>query len=982
MESKSLIRTANKLRREGKLVEAIAMYRQAIQLNPSFSWYYHNLAETLLTLDKVDEAINEYHLAIEANPHSISHYRGLQKAFAKKGKSHEAELYFQKLRKLKGTFDSVDDNSKALNRYLLNDRELEIITKYQDGNFIRRYRNFFLDELFEFKKKIHKYDGLNSIFMPPAGFPTVHGYFIDEIAEINLSEISDSNDYYAFKIDLFLPKTFAEINFELSFNNCTISTCRNNNICHVKVADKFECYVEGKFISFSLRYIEKNWMVAVNDNIFNINEVFKNLGKLPPISLNLHQGQVGIIQYQYIGEKLSKFIDYSHKSSETQPICQTSPIFVRKWENGARCTYNLAIGAMILYQISQYQKDRAASNKLEKIMKQMLEALSAWPYWRPSNSLDPELSDWERGNWSNGFLPGAYGILLTTLEKTLLPEKHLQAQQTLMEKGLNWLVSYKENSDKTLSKYRNRMFPSPQHWIKRSTNHGLVILATAWIGSFLALGAKESLVDDMLKDYWEVFNESFSEGLYLEGIWYAEFVLLESLLLFWIQARTQNKSIGEYLSKSVPCLKAVKEFFQRSSNQSGLKVATFGDCYRFPWINAVIYLLENIQDDSSLKKCLVNTHRLDQFSISNHACPHAPFAVLLAEQNSDCSNRDESELLPVSTQIYSKANVAHVIAGNNPNQITELWLFGSTLHLTHNKSYDLCSFILTYKEEIILDRQEANRQETNDHNLGLRPGYIHNTVGLKGIACESDADDFNCMGGVNEKGGFIPRNISGRIDGAIEKEDHHILTATARGLVISDPRKNAEICEFSRAIILTKSGDLMLLLDFVQKKGPGNVYFNFNLPYNLISDRTQEGDYNILRLANGVTFDFFTDNASTLTPESMFQQYLSIDGSQKSDLLWKDTFCVQDKCNNPRNYVRLINEIIPANDTHDNNYNTVSVPMAIIMGGDLKVSVSVKKGRKFNIWEFGDSLGRTFTLEVSNKLSIRYSENRFLLTRL
>ena len=42
-----LIKQANKFKRESKLNEAIATYWQAMKINPSFAWYYHELGDAL-----------------------------------------------------------------------------------------------------------------------------------------------------------------------------------------------------------------------------------------------------------------------------------------------------------------------------------------------------------------------------------------------------------------------------------------------------------------------------------------------------------------------------------------------------------------------------------------------------------------------------------------------------------------------------------------------------------------------------------------------------------------------------------------------------------------------------------------------------------------------------------------------------------------------------------------------------------------------
>jgi len=61
--------------------EAIGVYRQAIALNPNFSWSYHNLGMVLIQQKQWDQAILAYSKAIELNPDFCWSYYYLGEAF-------------------------------------------------------------------------------------------------------------------------------------------------------------------------------------------------------------------------------------------------------------------------------------------------------------------------------------------------------------------------------------------------------------------------------------------------------------------------------------------------------------------------------------------------------------------------------------------------------------------------------------------------------------------------------------------------------------------------------------------------------------------------------------------------------------------------------------------------------------------------------------------------------------------------------------
>jgi len=86
---------ANYLKCEGKLSEAIVFYRKAIEKQPNFNWYHHNLGEVLAKNGQLDEAIACYLCAIELAPNFCSSYQ-LAEALAKQEKWDEAIIYYHK----------------------------------------------------------------------------------------------------------------------------------------------------------------------------------------------------------------------------------------------------------------------------------------------------------------------------------------------------------------------------------------------------------------------------------------------------------------------------------------------------------------------------------------------------------------------------------------------------------------------------------------------------------------------------------------------------------------------------------------------------------------------------------------------------------------------------------------------------------------------------------------------------------------------
>lgn len=90
----------NKLRQEGKLDEAIAVYQHGIELDPNSYQSYHYLGETLAQKNDLEAAANFYNLALEINPDFFWSYHCLGLVLFWQGKLDEAITSARKAIKL------------------------------------------------------------------------------------------------------------------------------------------------------------------------------------------------------------------------------------------------------------------------------------------------------------------------------------------------------------------------------------------------------------------------------------------------------------------------------------------------------------------------------------------------------------------------------------------------------------------------------------------------------------------------------------------------------------------------------------------------------------------------------------------------------------------------------------------------------------------------------------------------------------------
>ncbi len=85
----------NSLQKNSRFDEAVAAYKQAIELNPNFSWSYHSLGDVLLKLEKWEEAVAAYKKAVELNPDFSWSYHNLGDALLKLQQWEEAAAAYR-----------------------------------------------------------------------------------------------------------------------------------------------------------------------------------------------------------------------------------------------------------------------------------------------------------------------------------------------------------------------------------------------------------------------------------------------------------------------------------------------------------------------------------------------------------------------------------------------------------------------------------------------------------------------------------------------------------------------------------------------------------------------------------------------------------------------------------------------------------------------------------------------------------------------
>ncbi|NER01930.1 MAG: tetratricopeptide repeat protein, partial [Okeania sp. SIO3C4] len=113
--------------KQGKLDEAIACYKKAIDLDSEQYMYYHRLGNALTSQRKLDEAIDYYHLALKLNPNSGWSYYHLGIVLQSQGKLEEAIPCYQKALKIEPGINECRNRLQEVLKIFQNSKQTDFV---------------------------------------------------------------------------------------------------------------------------------------------------------------------------------------------------------------------------------------------------------------------------------------------------------------------------------------------------------------------------------------------------------------------------------------------------------------------------------------------------------------------------------------------------------------------------------------------------------------------------------------------------------------------------------------------------------------------------------------------------------------------------------------------------------------------------------------------------------------------------------------
>lgn len=248
MSAGQLLKQANQLKRMGKLDEAIALYREAIKLNPDFAWTYYELGDTLAKSGNLDDSVICLQKSTVLKPNFYLAHEKLATIFQEQGK---IDLAIAEYRKAKNSqnLQSEKKPTSSLEQYI------ERVESYKSAVENLYQNQKWLD--YPVNVSVETFASCNAAcnFCPYPSLDRKGTKMSEDLFKKIIDEISEPGDYVLPSINLtrvnepFLDKRIFEfmkyVNFKLPKTKISLFT--NASILDEKKLDKL---MEIKNISF------------------------------------------------------------------------------------------------------------------------------------------------------------------------------------------------------------------------------------------------------------------------------------------------------------------------------------------------------------------------------------------------------------------------------------------------------------------------------------------------------------------------------------------------------------------------------------------------------------------------------------------------------------------------------------------------------------------------------------------------------------
>jgi hypothetical protein len=329
---------------------------------------------------------------------------------------------------------------------------------------------------------------------------------------------------------------------------------------------------------------------------------------------------------------------------------------------------------------------------------------SQWPEWR---AYDPRKSEverqrdldwatWDRGNWANGYMPLAVATAGSYLEEMGVPVDK-SVPEVVNEKGLNYLFS--------------AGYPEIAHWLRRSTNHGQLILGGAWAAGLIANKCAETEISESLgNQYSALLSIALADGGYRESPSYLEVFTLGGLSGPLVAAACDGQPFISFFGNLLPAPGSFGSFVDAVTDNGGNLTASYGDLPEgFTWREDMQYLAASYRPQ-----------RLSSVMRARKAAGDSIQYIyqVLRLQTNAAEFKEASE---PGCHYFGESGVGIAHLGEGAHEST-ISLLGMPLHLTHNKGYDIGSITVSRSGSPVLVEAQSHGNAPRAHNaVGIVP---------------------------------------------------------------------------------------------------------------------------------------------------------------------------------------------------------------------------------------------------------------------
>ncbi|WP_412699277.1 hypothetical protein [Lysobacter zhanggongensis] len=529
----------------------------------------------------------------------------------------------------------------------------------------------------------------------------------------------------------------------------------------LKVADLVQRAGEGLSLKFTGEKIasidasksaSRVWSMEISrgqDGIeFCLSETCRKLSSGPQsVEVISHDSEVYLANPQHREGRL----ELKEPGSRFESIA--APRGVLAWEGLSKRLYHISISFMGAYAAcaSDSAADPVGCSRLRseapRVAASMLDDILKWSNWRTFDeslvnpSVSAGVADWDKGNWANGYMPFAAAAFAFVSDN--------------WQSGRNAIAVRKKFEDVFYPYIEDPIYhANVAHWVRRSNNHGAIVIGNAYAAELLSSNCQESaLSNNLLSSCRTVANGSFVDGVYVESFSYMQVFVMESLAAVAMRQRcfgeTFEVAFSELYGKGQ--LENMAEVVPFVTGPAGEMLLPFGDCCGLGWRRDMLAVLAT--ENAAVTPILEAGTKLAGGSAS---------LLQLADLN---PNRRQA---PVSTGTLSCFSSDLGLAAADVETAfgrIQVGLSSTRAHLTHNKDWDLGAIYLALDGHPLVGERidgEARRVRSalrhsgawTDQLQSQLPGCFSSEAGaceprkVNGALLLAEADDRSCSASV------------------------------------------------------------------------------------------------------------------------------------------------------------------------------------------------------------------------------------------